>query len=808
MGEGHDFREIEARWQARWEADRLDEIDVDRVRPEEKFYNLVEFPYPSAEGLHVGHAYTYCGADVYGRYQRMRGRALFQPMGFDSFGIHTENYALRVGENPRTLTEKTIANYRRQLRRLGAAWAWDHEVVTSDPSFYRWTQWIFLQLYRAGLAVRKEAPVVWCPSCKTVLAFEQVEGDRCERCGTRVTERVMKQWFLRITAYAQELLDGLDTLDWPALSKRLQADWIGRSEGVEVDFGVPDAGLTLSAFTTRPDTLFGVTFLAVPPGHPELGRLVTPDLEAEVREFVRSRGGPRVPGRRSGEPRGVFTGSNSVHPVTGAPVPVFVTDYVVAEYGTGVVMGVPAHDRRDFEFARAMDLPVVRVVESPGDASDGGDPDEPWTGRGALTGSGSFSGMPSEEAAEAIADLLDEEGRGRRAVRYRLHDWLISRQRYWGPPIPIVYCDRCGEVPVPEERLPVLLPEVEEFRPTGTGESPLAAVEEFVETSCPNCDGPARRETDVSDTFLDSAWYFLRYPSSDVVDRPWDPDRTARLLPVDTYAGGREHVVRHHLYARFVTRALHDLGLVPFAEPFPRIVLHGLLIKDGAKMSKRKGNVVNPDEYVDRVGADVLRMYLLFCGDWQEGGDFRDDGLAGIVRFAGRVWRLVSASHEPGPGGVDLRPVDLAAAAVTDHIERLKFNTAISALMELATWASREKPRMSEAEWDRTARWLVLLLAPFAPHLSEELWAHLGGPYSVHLQRWPEPDPEALRDAEFTLVIQVNGRVRDRRTAPTGAGRDAALGIALQSENVRRHLDGRRPKQVVYVPDRLINLLI
>jgi leucyl-tRNA synthetase len=764
MSERYDHRAVEARWQTRWEADGLHRVDVDRVDPAARFYNLVEFPYPSAEGLHVGHAYTYCGADTFGRYQRMRGRTVFQPMGFDSFGIHTENYALRVGENPRTLTERTVVGYRRQLRRLGAAWDWSREVVTSDPRYYRWTQWIFLQLYRAGLAVRREAPVVWCPSCLTVLAYEQVEGDRCERCGTEVTERVMRQWFLRITEFADRLLDGLDHLDWPEFSKRGQREWIGRSRGVEVDFVIRETGEVVSTFTTRPDTLYGVTFLAVPPGSP-------------------------------------LSGAHAIHPATGETVPVHEAEYVVAEYGTGAVMGVPAHDQRDWEFALVHGLPVTTVIEGPEP------PDGCWTGEGRLVDSGLFTGLSSEAARDAIAGWLEEQGSGHRVTRYRMHDWLISRQRFWGPPIPIVYCDACGELPVPEADLPVLLPDVEEFRPTGTGASPLASVESFVRTTCPSCGGEASRETDVSDTFLDSAWYFLRYPSSDIDDEPWDSGRTARMLPVDQYAGGKEHVVRHHLYARFVTMAMHDLGHLPFEEPFPRLRLHGLLLKDGAKMSKSRGNVVNPDEYVERVGADVLRMYLLFCGPWEDGGDFSDEGLAGIERFLLRIRRLLSEPPASAPGGVDVRPLDRAVAAVQADLERLKFNTSISSLMELVRWAREQRPRFAAEEWDRVVRTIVLLLAPFAPHLAEELWERLGGPYSVHAQPWPAFDEAALVEEEITLVIQVDGRVRDRVTAPVGLDEDEALSLALASENVRRHLDGTGPSTVVFLPDRLINLV-
>ncbi|HET9723344.1 MAG TPA: leucine--tRNA ligase [Actinomycetota bacterium] len=805
----YDPSEIEPKWRARWAADRLWELNVEGTDGPHLFYNLVEFPYPSAEGLHVGHAYTYSGADTYGRLLRMRGRDVFQPIGFDSFGIHTENYALRVGDPPRTLTERTIANYRRQLRALGGAWDWSRELSTSDPAYYRWTQWIFVQLYRAGLAVRREAPVVWCPSCLTVLANEQLEGDRCERCGTRVEQRTMLQWFLRMTAYAQDLLEGLDDLDWPEPAKQAQRAWIGRSEGVEIDFAVPDRGLTLRTFTTRPDTLFGVTFLVVPPEHPDLDALVHgADSDAARRyagEALRGRATTVTRGAGpSRSSRGAFTGSHALHPMTADRIPIYVAEYVLASYGTGAVMGVPAHDERDLRFAEAHHLPVIHVVRpvDPMAPSDG-----PWTGEGVLVDSGGFSGLASVPACDAIADRLEERGAGRRAVRYRLRDWLISRQRYWGPPIPIVYCDGCGTVAVNEEDLPVLLPDVEEFRPTGTGVSPLAAVESFVRTACPSCGGPARRETDVSDTFLDSAWYFLRYPSTDVHDRPWDLVRTERLLPVDSYAGGPEHITRHHLYARFITRALHDLGLLPFAEPFPRLLIHGMLTKDGAKMSKSRGNVVNPDRSIAQHGADVTRMYLLFIGPWDEGGDYSEAGVAGIERFLQRVWRLVTGPQPSGQGGVELRPLDRAIAQVGADLERMRFNTAIATLMELVRWARHERARMSPEEWRRLSRSLVLLLAPLAPHLAEELWSRIGGEYSVHRQPWPQLDPEALVPERVTLVVQVDGKTRHRFEVPAGTDQDRALELALESENVRRHLTEEGPAEVVFVADRLINLV-
>jgi leucyl-tRNA synthetase len=803
--ERYDPGVVEARWRARWAAERLYEVDVDRVTAAEKFYNLVEFPYPSAEGLHVGHAYTYAGADAYGRWQRMRGRVVFQPIGFDAFGIHTENYALRVGVHPKPLTARTIARYTEQLTRLGAAWDWSRQVTTSDPAYYRWTQWVFLRLFRAGLAVRKAAPVVWCPSCLTVLAYEQLEGGGCERCGSEVVRRVLRQWFLRTTAYADALLDGLDGLDWPETAKRMQRDWIGRTPGVLVPFPLRQARgaggtgppATLEVFTDRPEALSAATFLLVAPEHPGLASLTAgTGREAAVRAVAERARGPRA--ATAGTPSAALTGAWATHPLTGAGLPVVVSDRIEATEDDWAVPGVPAVDAADRAIAEALGIPSR--------------PDPAPVG-----------GRTRRADREAAAAWLAERGIGRPAVRYRLRDWLISRQRYWGTPIPVIYCQGCGVVPVPEEDLPVVLPDVAEFRPRAArpgdgasggdgdepaGTSPLAAVESFVRTTCPRCGGPGRRETDVSDTFLDSSWYFLRYPSTDVHDAPWDPDRVARLLPVDLYAGGPEHVVRHHLYARFVTRALHDLGLLPFGEPFPRVRLHGIITAGGVKMSKTRGNVVVPDDYVRRVGADNLRLYLLSFAPWEEGGAFSDAGLAGVERFTERLWRMVTTPGTPGPGGVDLRPVDRAVAAVGRDLERFRFNTAIGELLALARWASGRRDAMSEPEWSRTARTLVLLTAPFAPHLAEELWARLGGPFSVHRQPWPEYDPAALQAATFTLVVQVNGRVRDRVEAPVGIGRDDAVALAVATAGARRHLAGRAPRDAVFVPDRLVNLLV
>ncbi len=711
MGVAYDFAEIETRWRQDWEADGLYRLDLDAIHPERVFYNLVEFPYPSAGGLHVGHVFKYSGADAYGRYQRMRGRAVFQPIGFDAFGIHTENFAIKAGQHPMRLTGRTTEAFRAQLSRGGMAWDWSRCVDTSRPGYYRWTQWILTRLFDAGLMYQAEAPVLWCPSCLTVLAREQTETENgeqvCERCSTPVVERQMRQWFLRTTAYADRLLAGLGGLDWPQRAKRLQRQWIGRSEGREIDFG------DLTVFTTRPDTLPAVTFLAVPPGHPAVG------------------------GHRP-------------HPLTGMPVPVVAADYVIESYGTGAVMGVPARDDRDARYAAQHGLPV-------------------------------------SDAPLLNAD--DAAGVGRAAVRYRMRDWLISRQRYWGPPIPIIHCDACGPVSAPEQDLPVLLPEVEEFRPTGTGKSPLATVEAFVRARCPRCGGPGRRETDVSDTFVDSAWYFLRYPSTDFDDRAWDSERTARILPVDFYAGGPEHVQRHHLYARFMTMALHDLGLVDLEEPFPRIRLGGLIIKEGAKMSKSRGNVVGPDGYVTDHGSDVLRCALLFTCPWEAGGDFHDDTIAGIERFFTRVWNTVTTQ----PSEMDRADpvVERTIVAVSDAIEKLSFNVALARLMEMTASATTA----------RAKRVLVQLLAPFAPHLAEELWARLGEPYSVHTSAWPAPDATVLGSQPVQVVVQVDGKVRARIAVPADADETQIIDAAVRAVN------GMTAARTVYVPGRLVNFV-
>jgi len=656
--------------------------------------------------------------------------------------------------------------------------------------------------------------VNWCPTCLTVLANEQVIGGLCERCDSTVVQREMEQWFLRITAYADRLLAGHAEADFPEVTVTLQRNWIGRSEGAEIVFRAVN-GPDIPVFTTRPDTLFGATYLVLAPEHPAVATVSTPEqaplVEAYAAQARTKRELERVAAER--EKTGIFTGGEAINPATGERIPIWVADYVLMGYGTGAIMAVPAHDERDYAFARTHGLPIRVVVAPPGWQ---GEPLEAaYTGEGTLVNSGPFDGMPSEEARAAITRWLAERGQGRPAVTYRLRDWLISRQRYWGPPIPIIYCDRCGIVPVPEEDLPVRLPYVRDFRPKGTGVSPLAMVPEFVNTTCPQCGGPARRETDVSDTFLDSSWYFLRYPSAHRQDVPFDPEMTRKWLPVDLYAGGIEHSTLHHLYARFVTMALHDLGYLEFSEPFKKLRLHGLIIKDGAKMSKSRGNVVNPDEYVHRYGADTLRLYLLFLGPYEEGGDFTDAGIRGITRFLTRVWRLAleGAAPQPRPAAEEpydpaiLAPMHRAIATVQADIEALHFHTAIAAIMSYSNWLTENRARLPEAAWRVAVRTLLLLLAPLAPHIAEELWERIGEPYSIHQQPWPSYDPRLLEQRTVTLVIQVDGKVRDRVEVPAGLSAGQAREVALGRPRIARILDGRKLRDVIYVPDRLVNLV-
>ena len=818
----YDPKSVEEKWQAHWAENGTNEPDLDAAqRP---FFNLMMFPYPSAEGLHVGNLYAFTGADFHARFQRLRGRDVFEPIGFDAFGIHSENYALKVNVHPMDLIPRSIANFTRQLKRSGIMFDWSHTVDTTNPDYYRWTQWIFLQLYRAGLAVKKEAPVNWCPSCKTVLANEQVEGGKCERCGTEVGQRFLSQWFFRITEYVEPLLKNLDWIDWSPSTLTAQRNWIGRSEGALLRFQLAgERDGSLDVFTTRPDTIFGATFMVLAPEHPLVEELTSEDRRDEVETYRAAAADVDLVERRKTDDRkktGVFTGGFAVNPATGEDIPVWIADYVLMEYGTGAIMAVPGHDQRDFEFARQFGLEILPVMAPPEVVDDASDPSSvdlqldneafvEHTEGERLINSGEFSDLPATEGAARIVEWLGERGLGEPTVNYRLHDWCISRQRYWGAPIPILYCDTCGTVPVPEEDLPVVLPHLEQFKPGDDGIAPLAKDESFYRATCPSCGGEARRETDVSDTFLDSTWYFLRYPSTDFDDRAIDPSRTDRWLPVDMYIGGEEHAVLHLLYSRFITMVLHDLGHVPFEEPYVRFRKHGLIIRDGAKMSKTKGNVVNPDEFIDRYGADTIRTYLMFLGPYQEGGDFRDSGVVGPQRFLARVSDAVEAAVEAGamgfPDAVVERAVHQTISQATEDFASLSFNTAIAALMELLNTlrAGGRVPTLNEI------RPLVIMLGPIAPHLAEELWETLGGePSLFDHASWPAFDPAKLTTDSVEIAVQVNGKLRATISLERGASEDAARAAALADEGVQRHIGNASIRKTIHVPDRLLNLVV
>src|SRR5216683_5492373 len=800
--------EIEEKWQRAWEERgtyrRSDQDLRDAPRP---FYNLMMFPYPSAEGLHVGNMYAFTGADVYGRWRRMQGHDVFEPIGFDAFGIHSENFALSVGTNPARLIPQNIENFRRQLRRFGGMFDWRHELSTTDPGYYKWTQWLFLQLFAAGLAYRKRAAVNWCPKDKTVLANEQVINGRCERCGTAVEQRALEQWFFRITDYAEPLLSNLDRLDWSQSTIALQRNWIGRSEGAELAFETP-AGRKIAVFTTRPDTVFGATYLVLAPEHPLVEELVAVEQRPAVKAYQRQVESRDIVSRKVGDKTksGVFLGSYARNPATGEAIPIWIADYVLMEYGTGAIMGVPAHDKRDFEFAGQFGLPIRQVIHAEGELV----PSESEVG--VLIGSGAFDGLPCREGGSKIVAWLAGRGVATPRVQYRLHDWCISRQRYWGPPIPIIYCETCGPVGVPERDLPVELPVIEDFRPDDSGVSPLARHKEWYHVPCPRCGGPGRRETDVSDTFLDSAWYFLRYPSTEFPDRPFDPARTKTWLPVTTYIGGNEHAVLHLLYSRFITMVLRQLGHVRFEEPFPKLRAHGLIVKDGAKMSKSRGNVVIPDAYIRQWGADTFRMYLMFLGPFQEGGDFRETGIVGIRRFLDKVWQLAHEAATPGSPasrpGAGLPPevetkLHQTIKKVSADTASLDYNTAIAAMMEYVNLLRETGNGKRE-----TLKPLVIMVAPYAPHLAEELWVVLGHTErSIFEERWPAYDEALAAAGDVEIAVQVNGRLRGRVTVARGTPEAEVVKRALADEGVRKFVDGNPIKKTVFVQDRLVNLV-
>ncbi len=812
MSDHYDATAIEAKWQARWAADGLYRFDERAPRP--KYLFVTMYPYPSGD-LHIGHWYAMTPSDARARFLAMRGHNVIFPIGFDAFGLPAENAAIQHGIHPYKWTMANIERMRGQLRSMGTMFDWSREVVTCQPDYYVWNQWFFLKFFEAGLAYRALAPVDWCPNCNTTLAREQVIGaDRvCERCGTPVIKKDLEQWYFRITKYAEELLD-FSKMEWPERVETLQRNWIGRSEGAEIIY-LSEHGDPITVFTTRPDTLFGATFLVLAPEHPIVDKLTAPARRPEVAAYVhRTRRQSEI--ERLAEDRektGVFIGAYARHPLTNARIPIYIGDYVLLTYGTGAIHAVPAHDSRDFEFARRHGLDTPVVVAPPD--WDGKPLAGAYTGEGTLVNSGPFDGLSSEEGRRRITEALAQAGRGRAAVTYRLRDWLISRQRYWGTPIPIIYCPRCGTVPVPYRDLPVLLPEDAEFVPTG--ESPLKRNDAFRTTTCPACGGPAERETDTMDTFVDSSWYQFRYLDPHNRDAPFDPARVRRWGPVDQYTGGIEHAVLHLMYTRFFTKAMRDLGLLPFDEPMLRLFNQGIILgPDGNRMSKSRGNVVNPDDYVGTMGADVVRAYLMFIGPWDGGGPWNPKGIEGVHRFAQRIWHLVTAdapADGPAPSpelAVQVRrTIHQTLRRVTGDLEGFRFNTAVAALMECANALARLREQEGAATdaWRPALRTLVLMLAPLMPHLAEELWERLGERYSVHRQPWPAWDPDAVREDTITVVLQVNGRVRDRVTVPAGFDAARLREAAFGSDKVRKFLDGKSVEDVVVVPGKLVNVV-
>lgn len=770
------FSKIEKKWAKKWQDSRVYEPDlfakpsVNRRKP---YYNLMMFPYPSAEGLHVGNMYAFVGSDIHGRFQRMQGNDVFEPIGLDGFGIHSENYAIKIGTHPAAQAKISEKNFYRQLQSIGNGFSWNERLETYDPEYYKWTQWIFIQLFQRGLAYRKKQEVNWCPSCKTVLADEQVIAGHCERCNTKVIKKELEQWFFKITKYADKLLKNLDNLDWSEKVKIAQRNWIGKSEGALIDFKLQKMSGKIEIFTTRPDTIFGATYMVLAPEHPliadsKLQITNSKEVEAYIRTAKAKSEEERIAKAKTGiELKGI----KAINPATKKEIPVWVADYVLGSVGTGAIMAVPAHDERDLEFAKKFKLPIVKakLVDK--------------------------------------SKIIQKVG-GKRKTQYRLRDWLISRQRYWGPPIPMIHCEKCNWQPVPEKDLPVKLPLIKDFRPRGKGESPLASVKSFYEVKCPKCGGKARRETDVSDTFLDSAWYFFRYVDVQNKKEPFDKLKAKRWLPVDMYIGGAEHSVLHLLYSRFITMLFSDMKLINFDEPYSKFRAHGLLISEGSKMSKSKGNVVNPDEYIKKFGADVIRGYLMFIGPFEQGGDWRDASIMGMVRFLNRIWdlgiKLEANDKRQEAKKTEISPWSHAhIKKITEDTSNLRYNTAISELMIMLNKFEKE-PKINRKDFEA----FLLLLAPFAPHITEELWEKLGNKYSIHTQPWPKYDAKYLARDTFTLIIQINGKLRAQISTSRGITQKEAEKLALADSRIQKFTKGEKIRKAIFVKDRLINFVV
>ena len=791
------FTEIEAKWQEKWEKDGIYNFKEDNNK--EKLYCLEMFSYPSGAKLHLGHWYNFGVADTWARFKKMQGYNVFEPMGFDAFGLPAENYAIKTGIHPRISTEKNIDTMEKQLRKMGAMFDWSHEIVTCREDYYKWTQWMFLKLYENGLAYKKEAPVNWCDKCKTVLANEQVISGECERCGTTVIRKNMSQWFFKITKYAEELLQDLDKLDWPEKTKILQTNWIGKSVGAYVDFKVDNTDEKFTVFTTRCDTLFGATYCVLSPEHELVDKITSEDKKEEVEKYKLEASKQSEIERTSTtkEKTGVFIGAYAINPVNNKKIPIYISDYVLASYGTGAIMAVPAHDERDYDFAKKFNIEIIPVLEG-GDVSK-----EAYTEDGIHINSGFLDGLNKEDAIKKMGEYLKENNLGEPTTTYKLRDWLVSRQRYWGAPIPVVYCDDCGIVPVPEKDLPVVLPDDVEFTPDG--ESPLKKCESFVKCTCPKCGKEARREVDTLDTFVCSSWYYLRYPDNANSNEPFNKELINKMLPVDKYIGGIEHACMHLLYARFFTKALRDMGYLNFDEPFKSLVHQGLILgPDGEKMSKSKGNTVSPDEYVEEYGADVLRGYLMFGFNYVEGGPWSDDGIKSIDKFYQRVDRLVSNIDESDNRYKDVDKVlNNTIKSIREDIEKFQFNTCMARIMEYTN---------SLSKLDKIPRYyieqLLLVLAPFAPHISEELWSQIGNEYSIHNQSYPECDESKLIEETFELVVQVNGKVRGKIEVDSSTSEEEMKEKAKEIENVKNYIEGHEIVKEIVVPKKLVSIVI
>ncbi len=805
-------KHTDLKWQKKWEDSGVFKFVENPEK--EKLYVLEMFSYPSGSKLHAGHWFNYGPTDSWARMKKMQGYNVFQPMGFDAFGLPAENFAIKTGIHPMDSTLKNIETMEKQLKEMGAMFNWDHEVVTCAPDYYKWTQWLFTELYKNGLAYRKKAPVNWCPSCNTVLANEQVVDGACERCQTLVIKKDLTQWFFKITKYADELLEDLDKLDWPEKTKSMQKHWIGRSYGSQVNFKVQDKDLDFSVFTTRVDTLFGVSYVVFAPENDMVKELTTPEHQADVEAYIEQAKMQNEIDRQSlsREKTGVFTGSYAINPVNGRVIPIWVGDYVLNTYGTGIVMAVPAHDERDYEFAKKYELPIERVIEG-GDAL-------PYTEIGPMVNSGEFDGLQGDEAKEQVTKWLQDRGQGELKVNYRLRDWLVSRQRYWGAPIPVVYCDHCGEVVVEEKDLPVELPYDVEFAPDG--KSPLAKSEAFLHTTCPKCGGPATREADTLDTFVCSSWYYLRYVDNKNADAPFNKEKINTMLPVDKYVGGPEHAVMHLLYARFITKALRDMGYLSFDEPFKSLTHQGLILgPDGQKMSKSKGNTISPDEYITQYGSDVFRMYLMFGFSYAEGGAWSDEGIRSVSRFVDRVERnfhnIKDILHSSS-STEDLRSEDKdllywnanAIKGVTEDSEKMQFNTAIARMMELTNALTKYIPmeKHNHEVLKKVTLDFIRILAPFAPHFSEEIWEMFGNDGSVFDESWPVFDEKALVKDEVEIAIQINGKIKERIMIPSDANDEEIKALSLATAAIQKETDGKTVVKVIVIKGRLVNIVV